>query len=61
MTKTTDQKLEELEAKVEKLSLDIEDLVAAWKAASWFVGLVKWVSGIAAALLVIVSFYKEVK
>lgn len=61
MTKTTDQKLEELEAKVEKLSLDIEDLVAAWKAASWFVGLVKWVSGIAAALLVIVSFYKEIK
>ena len=61
MTKTTEQKIEDLEAKVEKLSLDIEDLVSAWKAASWFVGLVKWVSGIAAALLVIVSFYKEVK
>jgi len=61
MTKTTEQKIDDLEAKVEKLSLDIEDLVSAWKAASWFVGLVKWVSGIAAALLVIVSFYKEIK
>lgn len=61
MTKTTEQKIEDLEAKVEKLSLDIEDLVSAWKAASWFVGLVKWASGIAAALLVIVSFYKEIK
>lgn len=61
MTKTTEQKIEDLEVKVEKLSLDIEDLVSAWKAASWFVGLVKWISGIAAALLVIVSFYKEIK
>lgn len=61
MTKTTEQKIEELEAKIEKLSSDVEDLVSAWKAASWFVGLVKWVSGIAAALLVIVSFYKEIK
>lgn len=58
---STEQKIAELETKIEKLSTDVEDLVAAWKAASWFVGLVKWVSGIAAALLVIVSFYKEVK
>jgi len=58
---STEHKIAELEAKIEKLSSDVEDLVSAWKAASWFVGLVKWVSGIAAALLVIVSFYKEVK
>lgn len=57
----TDLKIAELEEKIEKLSKDVEDLVAAWKAASWFVGLIKWISGIAAALLVISSFYKEIK
>lgn len=57
----TDLKIAELEEKIEKLSKDVEDLVAAWKAASWFVGLIKWISGIAAALLVIASFYKEIK
>ena len=37
-----DARLAELERKIDKLSTDVEDLVTAWRAASWVVGAVKW-------------------
>lgn len=42
--------VELLTAKVEKLSNDVEELVAAWKTANYVVVFVKWLSGAALAV-----------
>lgn len=47
-----------LEDKIETLTNDVSDLVAAWKAASWLVSLVKWVAGLAIAGTAIITFMK---
>lgn len=56
-----DHRLTEIEIKLDKLTADVEDLVAAWKAASWLVSAVKWVGGIAVAVTAIVTLLKGVK
>jgi hypothetical protein len=56
-----DMRLKEIENKLEKLSGDVEDLVSAWKAASWLVSVVKWVGSIAVALTAIISLSKGLK
>ena len=53
-----DQRLTEIEIKLDKLTTDVEDLVAAWKAAAWLVGLVKWLGALALAGTAIVTFMK---
>lgn len=58
---STDHRLTEIEIKLDKLTADVEDLVAAWKAASWLVSAVKWVGGIAVAVTAIVTLLKGVK
>ena len=56
--RTDDQRLTEIEIKLDKLTADVEDLVAAWKAAAWLVSVVKWLGGLAIAGTAIVTFMK---
>lgn len=56
--RTDDQRLTEIETKLDKLALDVEDLVAAWKAAAWLVSVVKWLGGLAIAGTAIITFMK---
>lgn len=54
-------KFQELDSKLDSLTKDVQDLVAAWKAASWLVGAVKWFAGIATAIMAIILLIREVK
>lgn len=51
-------RLVELERKIDKLTDDVEDLVNAWRAASWLVGAVKWLGSVAAAITAIYLLIK---
>ena len=53
--------LKDLKDEVAVLSKDVGDLVTAWKAANWLVGLVKWVGGIAVAITAILTMVKGIK
>lgn len=53
--------IKDLKNEVALLSKDVSDLVSAWKAANWLVGLVKWVGGVAVAITAIVSLVKGIK
>ncbi len=55
-----DARLAEMEKKIDKLSRDVEDLVTAWKAAGWVVGVVKWLGGVATAITAIYLLFKGV-
>ena len=48
-----DIRLADMERKIDKLTSDVEDLVNAWRAASWLVGAVKWLGSVAAAITAI--------
>ena len=56
--RSADQRLTEIEIKLDKLATDVEDLVAAWKAAAWLVSVVKWLGGLAIAGTAIITFMK---
>jgi len=56
--RSEDHRLTEIEIKLDKLTADVEDLVAAWKAAGWLVGVVKWLGGLAIAGTAIITFMK---
>ena len=53
-----DQRLVDMERKIDKLTSDVEDLVNAWRAASWLVGAVKWLGSVAAAITAIYLLIK---
>ena len=53
-----EQNIKELEKKIDQLSVDVSDLVSAWKAASWIVSVVKWLGGLAIAGTAIITFMK---
>lgn len=53
-----DQRLVDMERKIDKLTNDVEDLVNAWRAASWLVGAVKWLGSVAAAITAIYLLIK---
>ena len=53
-----ENKIETLEKKIDTLTTDVSELVAAWKAANWLVGMVKWIGGLAAAATAIVTVLK---
>lgn len=53
-----DERLTEIEAKLDKLAVDVEELVAAWKAANVIVGFIKWAGGIATALTALIALLK---
>jgi len=50
--------IKDLEKKIDQLSLDVSDLVSAWKAAGWIVSVVKWLGGLAIAATAIITFMK---
>jgi hypothetical protein len=50
--------VELLTAKVEKLSVDVEALVTAWKTAGNVVTFIKWLSGGAIAVVTLYSLFK---
>lgn len=50
--------IKDLEKKIDQLSLDVSDLVSAWKAAGWIVSVVKWLGGLAIAITAIITFMK---
>lgn len=52
--------VELLTEKVDKLSKDVEDLVAAWKTANYVVVFIKWLSGAVVAAGIIWAFLKGV-
>ena len=56
--RTEDHRLTEIEIKLDKLTADVGDLVAAWKAAAWLVSVVKWLGGLAIAGTAIITFMK---
>lgn len=53
-----DERLTEIERKLDKLATDVEDLVAAWKAANLVVGFIKWAGGAATAVTAIYTLIK---
>ena len=53
--------IKELEGKIDTLTTDVSELVAAWKAASWLVSLIKWVSGLAVAGTTLYHLVKGIK
>lgn len=53
-----DERLTEIEAKLDKLASDVGELVAAWKAANVIVGFIKWAGGIATALTALIALLK---
>lgn len=53
--------VELLTEKVDKLSKDVEDLVAAWKTANYVVVFVKWLSGIFVSVGVVWAFVRGVR
>ena len=53
-----DERLTEIEAKLDKLAADVEELITAWKAANVIVGFIKWAGGIATALTAVIALLK---
>jgi hypothetical protein len=50
--------LEELTEKVDALTSQVHDLVAAWNTATYIVAFVKWLAGLAAAIGIIIAAVK---
>jgi len=53
-----DERLTEIETKLDKLAKDVEELVAAWQAANVIVGFIKWAGGVATALTAVIALIK---
>ena len=53
--------IKDLEKKIDQLSVDVSDLVSAWKAAGWVVSAVKYLAGAAIAVGAIVTYLKGFK
>jgi hypothetical protein len=52
------QKVEQLERKIDKLSTDIEGLVEAWNASRGFLKVVKFVATVSAGIIALFVFIK---
>ena len=59
--KSDDERLSDIEEKLDKLTADVSDLVAAWKAASWLVSAVKWIGGVATAVTAVIILFRGFK
>jgi len=53
-----EQNIKTLEEKIDILTVNVEGLVSAWKAAGWLVSAVKWVSGAAVAAAALYTLLK---
>lgn len=47
-----------LDEKIDVLTANVEGLVSAWKAASWLVSTVKWISATAIAIAALYTLFK---
>lgn len=56
-----DNAIKEMRTEINRLSIDVSDLVSAWKAANWIVSLVKWFGGIAMAVTAFMALVKGIK
>lgn len=56
--RVTDERLTQIEHKLDKLTSDVEDLVAAWKAANLVVSFIKWCGGAATAITALYTLLK---
>lgn len=56
-----EQTIKALDDKLIILQKDVEDLVAAWKAANWLVSFVKWAGGLAVSITAIYTLLKGIK
>ena len=56
--RVNDERLTQIEQKLDKLATDVEDLVAAWRAANLVVGFIKWAGGISTAVTAIYALLK---
>lgn len=56
-----EQNIKELEVKIDTLSTNVSDLVAAWKAAGWLVSAIKWIGGTATAIMAILAILGKLK
>lgn len=56
--RVNDERLTQIEQKLDKLAADVEDLVAAWKAANLVVGFIKWVGGLSTAVTAVYALLK---
>lgn len=56
-----EEEIKSLRVEITELKQAVEDIVTAWKAATFFLGVIKWVAGIGAGLLAILAFIKGVK
>jgi hypothetical protein len=45
--------IKELSDKIDTLTQDVSDLVAAWKAANWVINFVKWAAGVSTAITIL--------
>lgn len=54
-----EQNIKTLENKIDVLTENVEGLVSAWKAASWLVSTVKWISGAAVAMVALYTLFKR--
>lgn len=53
-----DERLTLIEQKLDKVATDVEDLVAAWRAATLVVSFIKLVGGVATAVTAIYTLFK---
>lgn len=56
--RVTDERLTQIEHKLDKLTSDVEDLVAAWKAANLVVSFIKWCGGAATGVMAIYALIR---
>jgi hypothetical protein len=56
-----DNAIKEMRTELTQLSSDVADLVSAWRAANWLVGLVKWIGGIAISVTAFLALVKGIK
>lgn len=59
--KLDEYRLSEIERKLDNLSKDVEELVSAWKAASWMVSFIKWLGGLATAVTALVFLFRSLR
>jgi len=53
-----DDRLAKIEAKLDTISQEVEELVSAWKAANLVVGFIKWAGGLSTAITAIYALLK---
>jgi phage host-nuclease inhibitor protein Gam len=56
-----EEEIKSLREEIKELKQAVDDIVTAWKAANFFLGIVKWVAGIGTGLIAILAFFKGVK